>query len=131
MTPGMFAFERGGCCTNEPGDVEMAGTGSGRRYPEVSLAQRARYSCQGRGPLGNGSHPALFLWCDGSSPNPISSLEMASETLVAMVILNSSDSDVALLWQPHPQPLGGSADFSLIAEKGSEAPFCSLLAAVQ
>lgn len=48
-------------------------------------------------PPGHGSHPAPFLRCDGSSPNPVGSLEMATETLVAMVILNSSDSDVALL----------------------------------
>lgn len=64
---------------------------------------------------------------------PVSSLEMASETLVAMVILNSSDSDVALLWQRHPQPSGGSAGtiFLSVAAPGSEAPFCSLLAAVR
>lgn len=58
---------------------------------------------------GDASHPAPFLWCDGSSPNPVRSLEMATETLVAMVILNGSDSHVALLRQPHPQPLGGNA----------------------
>lgn len=67
----------------------------------------------------------LFIWCDDSSPNTVSFLEMASETLVAMVILNSSDSDVVLLWQLHPKPLGSGAGtfFFLAVEKGSKAPF--------
>lgn len=39
----------------------------------------------------------LFSWCDDSSPNAIEFLEMASETLVAMVIVNSSESDIVLL----------------------------------
>lgn len=41
----------------------------------------------------------LLIWCDDSSPNSVSFLGMASETLVAMVILNSSDSDVGLSWK--------------------------------
>lgn len=51
-----------------------------------------------------------------------------NETLVAMEIPNTSDSDVALLWQLHPKPSGGSAGaiyFSLLAEKGLREPHCA------
>lgn len=86
------------------------------------------------GPAGRWFPPCPFP--DGSSPNPVGSLEMATETLVAMVILNSSDSDVALLgnrirspWEAMPALF--FFFFSLVVEKGSESPFCSPLAAVQ
>lgn len=65
--------------------------------PERGRLGGLRAGTPAQDPPGDDSHPAPFLWCDGSSPNPVESLEMATETLVAMVILNSSDSDVALL----------------------------------
>lgn len=44
------------------------GPGPGRRVPRVSLA-RGQLPPSGTH-RGVGSHPAPFLWCDGSSPNP-------------------------------------------------------------
>lgn len=66
-----------------------------------------RKESPGAGLTQKGGCPTLPLrWLQ---PKAASFLEMASETLVAMVIPNSSDSDVALLWQLHPKPSGGSA----------------------
>lgn len=95
----------------EVGDAGAGGTGSGRRYPGVSASREAPGNRPPLGPARQWFPPCPFP-CGVMVPVqtlPVSSLEMASETLVAMVILNSSDSDVALLWQPYPQPLGGSA----------------------
>lgn len=117
--------------------LAMAGQGCrdvGGSCPGASVARRARSSHPRPGAAGRWFPPCpspVVRWLQPQ--NPVRPLEMATETLVAMVILNSSDSDVALLRQQHPQPLGGNAGtfFSLVAEKGSECPFCSLLAALQ
>lgn len=72
-------------------------------------------------PRGLGAHPCPVMVA--AQTRQLSG--NGNETLVAMEIPNTSDSDVALLWQLHPKPSGGSAGaiyFSLVAEKGSESP---------